>query len=989
MGSHQEDYQAVLELIEEAIEVESTRLQIDGFKYLEYLPEHIVKLSNSLVSIRIAHCYSLQNLEVLASCKSLTSIRLFELGSLGSVDFLSKLDGITWLSLGGVDKIYDYSFLENHRNTLTKLSFFGGNQDTDELIEFVGKLSHLEELLLYDCHISNISFAKSLPALRKLDLEKNEVKDISPLRTAKYLNSLNVCRNQISNIFQLKPFTHLSELYIAANPFLENHDIVIDRNESGIDVIKTILQRIGNKSSKKEKINLPSKVLFLGNHASGKSSLVSFLKNKKPKQQSPSTHVLNVEKYSIKQNVNNLPDALFYDFGGQDYYHGIYRVFMSQQAITCLLWHSDTNHNALREDTNNLMNRHFCVEYWLGYWRFYNSAEEEKLSKVQPDVDNQEGEEKVNPSSPLLAIQTHADTTERTSFLPCDEAINQHFVSFPADEENLVNQASLSYLKAQLNKLIKENQKEASYEVWYGEFLKEILSRHKNKASGKSERVTSWLKYYKAAEKNENSKLDNLKSELVQLHRQGLVLYYHNVAPNFVWSNPIGFARYVHDEVLSKNNIEKYKGVVPSKHFENYNRNVVAILEKEKVIFKHRNEEGKEEYLIPNYLPLAEEQAARYRLSTFWFQSSASFTLWFHEYLPLGLINQLVCHFGKQPDDKQFWRDQLLFSLESCTDHPSLVLIKLKFDERLQIQVFINNECITQKKLHTEYVYNVILSLYFDLDTLDLITDFKQYFSEYEKIENHSSKRKEADQSDIDAKFYGIFAKVYKSPPKDLWLSLDGDSYINASDLSKANKETRVLPAINFGKQEQTNKQLAIGDFGAFTHIPLNQKLKVFISYSHDDINYRKDLQKYLVNLERESIIEVWQDGMIETGEDWDQSIKNAMDEADIVIMLVSQSFIASSYVHSVEMPKALGMSEQGKAKIFPILLSQCDYQNWQVLPEACRSALRGDDSKVNIGQFQFFPQSSQGRLEPVNRWQHPEEVWTTVTQKLRELSQA
>ena len=169
--------------------------------------------------------------------------------------------------------------------------------------------------------------------------------------------------------------------------------------------------------------------------------------------------------------------------------------------------------------------------------------------------------------------------------------------------------------------------------------------------------------------------------------------------------------------------------------------------------------------------------------------------------------------------------------------------------------------------------------------------------------------------------------------------------------------------------------------------------LKVFVSYSHDDIAARRDLQQYLINLERDGIIEIWQDGMINTGDNWHQSINTALDQADIIIMLVSQSFIASSYVHTVEMPKAMALKEGGKAKIFPILLSNCDYQHWHIIPEPVREQLPETNTetehKVAIGQYQFFPMNKEQHLEPINRWQYPEDAWSQVAKRLRELSQA
>ena len=161
---------------------------------------------------------------------------------------------------------------------------------------------------------------------------------------------------------------------------------------------------------------------------------------------------------------------------------------------------------------------------------------------------------------------------------------------------------------------------------------------------------------------------------------------------------------------------------------------------------------------------------------------------------------------------------------------------------------------------------------------------------------------------------------------------------------------------------------------------------KVFISYSHDDVEYRNAVQQYLINLEREGTIEIWHDELINTGEDWNEQILSALKEADLVILLVSQSFIASTYVHEIEMKNALSDLESEK-KIFPVLIKNCDWKNWRILPEDATSDLiEGDNRGATMGLFQFFPHDEQNRLKPINRWEYPEDAWTQLADEIRGL---
>lgn len=89
-----------------------------------------------------------------------------------------------------------------------------------------------------------------------------------------------------------------------------------------------------------------------------------------------------------------------------------------------------------------------------------------------------------------------------------------------------------------------------------------------------------------------------------------------------------------------------------------------------------------------------------------------------------------------------------------------------------------------------------------------------------------------------------------------------------------------------------------------------------------------------------------------------------------------------------------MAINDQGKAKIFPILLSNCDFQHWHITPDPVREQLPKDNAAASdnftIGSYQFFPMDDEKqRLKPINRWNYPEDAWTQVAQRLRALSKA
>ena len=116
------------------------------------------------------------------------------------------------------------------------------------------------------------------------------------------------------------------------------------------------------------------------------------------------------------------------------------------------------------------------------------------------------------------------------------------------------------------------------------------------------------------------------------------------------------------------------------------------------------------------------------------------------------------------------------------------------------------------------------------------------------------------------------------------------------------------------------------------------KQLKVFLSYAHEDEGMKKQLDKFLINLKRSGVIEVWQDRNIMAGSEWNEEILNELRSADIILLLVSVDFNASSYIWEKELKIAMERHERGEARVVPIMLRQCEwtdmpYSKLQALP--------------------------------------------------------
>jgi tetratricopeptide (TPR) repeat protein len=122
--------------------------------------------------------------------------------------------------------------------------------------------------------------------------------------------------------------------------------------------------------------------------------------------------------------------------------------------------------------------------------------------------------------------------------------------------------------------------------------------------------------------------------------------------------------------------------------------------------------------------------------------------------------------------------------------------------------------------------------------------------------------------------------------------------------------------------------------------------LKVFVSYSHQDDALRERLDVHLSLLKRQGVLEVWHDRRLQGGEHWEEAIDQALEEADIVLLLISPDFLASDYCYGRELTVALERDRRHEAVVVPLLLHPCD---WQSAPFARCQAFPRDNQPISV----------------------------------------
>ncbi|MBO0798106.1 MAG: toll/interleukin-1 receptor domain-containing protein [Blastocatellia bacterium] len=143
---------------------------------------------------------------------------------------------------------------------------------------------------------------------------------------------------------------------------------------------------------------------------------------------------------------------------------------------------------------------------------------------------------------------------------------------------------------------------------------------------------------------------------------------------------------------------------------------------------------------------------------------------------------------------------------------------------------------------------------------------------------------------------------------------------------------------------------------------PSEQPIQVFFSYSHKDEALRDELSTHLAVLKRQRLIREWHDRQIPAGDVWKEAIDDRINEAGVILLLISADFLASDYCHEIEMKRALERHEKREAVVIPIILRPC---NWQGSP---------------FGKLQALPKDAR----PVTTWPNRDEAFTNISEGIR-----
>ncbi|MDT0294904.1 leucine-rich repeat domain-containing protein [Mesonia ostreae] len=813
---------------------------------------------------------------------------------------------------------------------LKKLQFLNISNNEIQDISEVTNLQHLEI-----AHINNNKIDKAPPLvelknLKEIYLSNNLIESIDFLKDCLQLVTVDLHSNRISNLIPLENLLLNSTTGIKIrNSSWEKKVISISKNSPNIVPPYEILEQSNEgfflylRQLKYEGMlelesyyNKEIKIILIGNSNSGKSTLLNYLKTKRFKKNIPITHWLVTEEL-LNVKINNETLKLrFFDFGGQDYYHDTHKIFFSSDSVYLLLWDNNSNHLGEIEDKRvkpSIKTQVFPLEYWLDSIKIYAKK---SLTESQKQMEQLLDERDVKINSKIkdptkgnwtVDVLDATDSIGRIAnnrnvlIIQNKIEISQGYLNqfkLVNDYPNIYDFANLSLLESKGKKQFEENyldiiKKNSNYnrpllatwgyvkDNWDKIFKSDDfiidMSIFREKINSF---ISIWLKNKFNKSENEISNILFEDEEIVLfakfLKEIGLVIY-HSQKENYQGSIIVNQNNFLTEVYKILEISKKHNGKINLNELNeiNHKDEVIRTLVNHKILFKGLKDSN---YIAPLFL-----QEKPDLLIDLLADIKTPFRRFrFNGFIPKSIILSIFSEvFNKQNVSNEgfyYWKNGLIFK-----------------DKKTKQKVFI--------KFNIDYKYKCA---YID------VFNFK---------------------SNVGDDFIKTFIIIIKAVIEiegvqiNELLTLDGIYFIELKNL-KFNYENKInyITAKDFLNEESV--QISVYNFNNLLEDSMKKPTKkLFISYSKQDEELVNNFIEHLSTLQSSGIIESWYCTELKGGDDWDLTIKEKLDEADIVCFMISPKFMSTPYIHKYEVKHTFKRYERdGKVKIIPIIL---DYIDW------------------------------------------------------------
>lgn len=189
--------------------------------------------------------------------------------------------------------------------------------------------------------------------------------------------------------------------------------------------------------------------------------------------------------------------------------------------------------------------------------------------------------------------------------------------------------------------------------------------------------------------------------------------------------------------------------------------------------------------------------------------------------------------------------------------------------------------------------------------------------------------------------------------------------------------ENKINYIISKDFDEKKNKQVNVYKYNRLLEDKMKKpNKKLFISYSKQDEKLVNNFIDHLSSLQSLGIIDSWYCTELKGGEDWDLTIKEKLNEADIVCFMISPKFMSTPYIHKYEVKHTFRRYEKGEdVKIIPIVL---DYVDWSRTYSFQSES--GEEIVWSLNKFTALPFTQK----EIKEFENENKAWYLVVQSIK-----
>ena len=100
--------------------------------------------------------------------------------------------------------------------------------------------------------------------------------------------------------------------------------------------------------------------------------------------------------------------------------------------------------------------------------------------------------------------------------------------------------------------------------------------------------------------------------------------------------------------------------------------------------------------------------------------------------------------------------------------------------------------------------------------------------------------------------------------------------------------------------------------------------IRVFVSYAREDLHHLNRFRTHVADLARHNV-KFFFDQDIEVGQEWKKILLEQLDEADIVILMITANFVASDFCMQEEFPQAMRRQKADRCVVMPLYVAPCN----------------------------------------------------------------